>query len=285
LDGYDAIAMADAPTIEPPPVALTIAGSDSSGGAGIQADLKTFALQGIYGASAVTAITAQNTTGVQAAELLDPELVVRQIDAVADDLPIAAVKTGMLGSMEMIQAVAQALQRRGIGPLVVDPVMVAKSGDPLIDDEAVDAMKQQLFPLAAIVTPNRHEAARLVGWAEAPDTINRATEAARIICDRFGPGACVVKAIACDEDEPAQSVDVFCQGSSSQTLTGPLCSAHRTHGSGCTFSAAIAAELARGQSLAKALALAKRFVTRAIHEAPPLGHGTAPVNPLAWLVR
>ncbi len=277
--------MADAPAPQRPPVVLTIAGSDSCGGAGIQADLKTFALSGVYGASAITVVTAQNTTGVQAAELLDRQLVVRQIDSVAGDLPIAAVKTGMLGSVELIEAVAEAIERHGFATLVVDPVMVAKSGDPLIDDEAVEAMKRQLLPRATIVTPNRHEAARLVGWAEAPDTVNRATEAARIICDRFGAGACVVKAIASDGDEPIQSVDVLCHGQTSRTFTGPLCPAGRTHGSGCTFSAAIAAELARGQSLPKAVALAKRFITRAIHEAPPLGGGTAPVNPLAWLVR
>src|SRR5690554_6059895 len=175
------------------PITLTIAGSDTGGGAGIQADLKTFAMLGCFGTSALTAVTAQNTRGVQGVAMLDPSLVVRQIDSIAEDLRPSATKTGMLGSRACVQVVAGAIERHGLSPLVVDPVMIAKGGYSLVDDDAIDAIIQRLIPLATIVTPNRLEAARLVGF-DITDT-GGAAKAAEIICDRLGAGACVVKGV------------------------------------------------------------------------------------------
>ena len=262
-------------------VALTIAGSDSSGGAGIQADLKTFAALDCFGTSAITAITAQNTTGVKAASLLDPELVRQQIDAVASDMPIAGCKTGMLGSAAIIQAVADAIREHNLSP-VVDPVMVAKSDDPLIDDDAVATLADQLLPLAAVVTPNRREAAKLLDLTEPIRDEAQGRDAAAEICKRFGASACVVKGFRKVTADGDMSVDICFDGQQIRELTTPWHDTTHTHGSGCTFSAATAAALARGHTLAESLDIAKRFIFLAIEDELQLGHGVHPVNHLAW---
>ena len=261
----------------PPPVALTIAGSDSSGGAGIQADLKTFAAFRVFGASALTAVTAQNTVGVQAAVMLEPGLVARQIDSIADDLPIAATKSGMLGSAPVIDTVADAIERHRLLPFVLDPVMVAKSGDPLIDDAAVETLVRRLIPLAAVVTPNRHEAARLTGVT----VTDRATaeRAATKLCRDLGARACIIKTVR----EGDQSIDLFHDGRDLHAFAAPWRETNNTHGSGCAFSAAITAGLARGLPLKAAVEQTKRFIDTALKSDLALGRGTHPVNPLAWL--
>lgn len=264
-------------------VALTIAGSDSSGGAGLQADLKTFTVLGVYGASVVTAITAQNTLGVQDAQLLDASLIARQIDSVASDLPIGAMKTGMLGSVEIIDVVADGIERHGPGLVVVDPVMVAKSGDALIDDAAVSRMAERMLPLATLVTPNRHEAARLLGIATAVEHVDQAGAVAGQICDRFGCGACIVKGISRGNGESREIVDVLFDRETITEFPASWLKTNRTHGSGCTFSAAITAGLAWGQDLRGAITQARAFISRAIERAPGLGHGNPPVSPLAHL--
>jgi hydroxymethylpyrimidine/phosphomethylpyrimidine kinase len=267
------------------PVALTIAGSDSGGGAGIQADLKTFTMLGCYGATALTAVTAQNTRGVQAAALLEPTLIARQIDSVATDLSPAATKTGMLGSVDIVETVAATIRRHGLAPLVVDPVMVAKSGDSLIDDDAVDAIVRLLLPLADIVTPNRHEAARLAGFPV--ETVDDARRAAGVICDRFGARACVVKAVRREDADGPVSVDVFCPApghpDGCRLLPHPWHATGQanTHGSGCTFSAAVTAELAKGREMEAALEAAVRFIDAAMASPVRYGSGISPVDHLA----
>jgi hydroxymethylpyrimidine/phosphomethylpyrimidine kinase len=267
-----------------PTIALTIAGSDSSGGAGIQADLKTFTVLGVYGASVLTAITAQNTLGVQAAQLLDASLVARQIDSVASDLPIGAMKTGMLGSVEVIDVVADGIERHGLGPVVVDPVMVAKSGDGLIDDAAVTRMAERTLPLAALVTPNRHEAARLLGMVDSVDGVDQAGDVAGQICERFGCGACIVKGISRGNGDRREVVDVLFDKGAITKFPASWLNTNRTHGSGCTFSAAITAGLATGLSMMESIQQARSFIAQAIERAPLLGHGNPPVSPLAHLL-
>lgn len=268
-----------AATPTPAPVALTIAGSDSSGGAGIQADLKTFTVLGCYGASALTAVTAQNTEGVQAVQMLSVDLVERQIASVACDLPVAATKTGMLGSAAIIRAVADAARRHELFPLVVDPVMTAKSGDKLIDDEAVATLRDRLVPLATVVTPNRHEAARLCGFAV--ETVGDAARAAEMICVKLGAQASVVKGIRSAEAGRAVSIDAYCDGKQVHSLIHPWRETANTHGSGCTFAAAITAGLALGYDLPKALNLAKTCIDRALASEARWGHGKSPVDHLA----
>lgn len=257
-----------------PAVALSIAGSDSSGGAGVQADLKTFAAHDVYGASVITAVTAQNTVGVHAAEVLSPELIVAQIDAVCRDLPLAAAKTGMLATVEVIEAVADAIHGHALRPLVVDPVMIARSGDALIDDNAVAAVARRMLPLADLATPNRHEAARLLEMTRLPDDPDEAARAAEAICRRFGCKACIVKGALRD----ALIVDVLWSGEGVREFAAQWIQSNRTHGSGCAFSAAITANLARGLSLADAVAGARRFISAAIAQAPAIGRG----NPAVW---
>lgn len=266
-----------------PTIALTIAGSDSSGGAGVQADLKTFTVLGVYGASVLTAITAQNTLGVQAAELLDAKLIAGQIDSVASDLPIGATKTGMLGSDEIIDVVADGIERHRLGPVVVDPVMVAKSGDALIDDAAVSRLAERMLPLATLVTPNRHEAARLLGFGDSVNDVDQAGNVAGQICDRFGCGACIVKGISRGSGERREIVDVLFDKETITEFPASWVETNRTHGSGCTFSAAITAGLASGKALRVAIQEARVFISRAIERAPLLGHGNPPVSPLAHL--
>jgi hydroxymethylpyrimidine/phosphomethylpyrimidine kinase len=256
------------------PRALTIAGSDSGGGAGIQADLKTFAAFGVYGASAITAITAQNTIGVRAIHEVPASMVAAQIDAVLDDIGADAAKTGMLSSPEIIETVADRLRAHAVAALVVDPVMVAKSGDRLLREDAVRAMRDLLLPLAAVVTPNAPEATVLSGI----DVVDArsAREAARRIHD-LGPAMVVVKGGHLDGDT---SDDLVFDGRTFEVLSGRRIATRHTHGTGCTFSAAICACLARGLAPLEAAREARAYVQGAIEHAEPLGGGHGPVNHL-----
>jgi hydroxymethylpyrimidine/phosphomethylpyrimidine kinase len=251
--------------------ALTIAGSDSSGGAGIQADLKTFAALGVFGCSAITAVTAQNTLGVSAVAQLDPSMVVAQIDTVLADLEIHATKIGMLASEAIVSAVADAVRRHRLSNVVVDPVMVSKSGARLLDQDAVDAMRTRLFPLSTIVTPNVFEAEALTGKPIA----NRQDQcAAAIALMDLGPRAVLVKGGHLD----GPAVDVFHDGHQTVELEAERIDSPHTHGTGCTLSSAIAARLALGDDLPSAVRAAKAYVTRAIAQAPGLGHGHGPLQ-------
>jgi hydroxymethylpyrimidine/phosphomethylpyrimidine kinase len=253
------------------PQALTIAGSDSGGGAGIQADIKTMSALGVYAASAITAITAQNTVGVREAMELPPALVRAQIEAVLDDLDIAAAKTGMLSSAAIVEVVAGALAARRFAALVVDPVMVSKSGHRLLREDAVESLRRALLPLALVATPNLHEAALLVGGEIR--SLADMRDAARAIAE-MGPRAVVVKG---GHSAFALAVDVLFEGGEALELRpeGPVARVS-VHGTGCTFSAAIAARLARGDTVREAVAAAKRYVTEAIRNAPRVGRGHPP---------
>jgi hydroxymethylpyrimidine/phosphomethylpyrimidine kinase len=257
-----------------PPVALTIAGSDSCGGAGLQADLKTWAALGLYGCSVVTCVTAQSTTGVTGVTYLDADFIVKQLQTVVADLPVAALKIGMLGRVTIIHAVDQALTEMGLKPLVLDPVMVSKAGSALLEDEAVAAMTL-LMRHASMVTPNRFEAARLT--QKPCETLNGGKIAAQEIQSRFGCEAVVVKGFQQGEEV----VDVFYDGMRLIELRGPLGPTDATHGSGCTLSAAIAGYLARGEAPYDAALRAKTFTNAAILQAYRLGRGPAPVNQFA----
>jgi hydroxymethylpyrimidine/phosphomethylpyrimidine kinase len=253
-----------------PPVALSVAGSDPSGGAGIQADLKTFAAFRVYGAAVVTCVTAQNTCGVRATGELPVALVAAQIDAVLDDLDVRAVKTGMLGRAEIVEAVAAGLARLA-APLVVDPVMVATSGDELLDAAGRAALRGRLLPLARLVTPNLREAGILAG-REVRDLAGM-RDAARAIRD-LGARAVLVKGGHLAGD----ASDVLLDGDELHELAAPRLEAGPLHGTGCTLSAAIAARLARGATLLDAVRAAKEFVRAAIEHAPAVGHGARPLD-------
>lgn len=256
----------------PRAVALTIAGSDSSGGAGIQADLKTFQALGVYGASVVTAITAQNTRGVFGVQEITPDLIAQQIDAVLDDIGVDAMKTGMLSSAPIVSRVAERLRAAGVTALVVDPVMVAKSGDRLLREDAVRALIEHLLPLAAVVTPNIPEAEVLVGYTIASDA--DVQRAARDIVT-LGPKAVVVKG---GHRSGARATDVLFDGRQVHAFSAERVETPNTHGTGCTFSAAIAARLASGDDLVTAVGRAKHYLTQAIRQAPSIGHGHGPVG-------
>ncbi len=260
------------------PVALTIAGSDSGGGAGIQADLKTFAALGVHGTSAITAITAQNTLGVTDIVELAPALVAAQIEAVMSDIGAAAAKTGMLSSAEIIEAVVKAIAHFNIRNLVVDPVMVAKGGARLLRDDAVDALRRRLLPLAAVVTPNLPEAEVLLG--RPIRTLDERRQAARDLV-ALGARAAVVKGGHTDEK---LSIDHYFDGTDLVELQSPRIVTANTHGSGCVFSAAIAAELAKGGDSLAAVHIAKEFITGAIERSLEVGRGHGPVNPLFKMV-
>jgi hydroxymethylpyrimidine/phosphomethylpyrimidine kinase len=224
------------------PVALTIAGSDSSGGAGIQADLKTFTALGVYGASVLTALTAQNTRGVSGILSVPPDFVAQQIAAVADDLDIGATKTGMLNDRATVLAVAAAVRRHGLKPLVVDPVMVATSGDLLLEQDAIAALREELIPLADLLTPNLAEAARLLGQGHAKDEAEMGAQAQALL--RLGCKAVVVKG---GHGAGAEAVDVLAEADGTVTrLALPRIDTPHTHGTGCTFSAAVTAFAGRG---------------------------------------
>lgn len=255
------------------PRALTIAGSDSGGGAGIQADLKVFFAYGCHGMSAVTALTAQNTVGVTGIHEVPAAFVVEQIDAVAGDIGVDAAKTGMLASAEIVAAVAKSISSHGIPKLVVDPVFVSKHGNTLLTDDAIDALRFDLFPLAAIVTPNLHEAGLLLG--RDIDSLPAMEEAARALHD-LGPGAVLVKGGHLGRET---AVDVLFDGRSIRRIEGPRYDTEDTHGTGCALSAAICAGLAKGDELGAAVEEAKRFVSEAIRRSLRLGRGFGPVNP------
>jgi len=253
--------------------ALTIAGSDSGGGAGIQADLKTFAACGVYGTCAVTAVTAQNTLGVTAWEAVSTELVIAQIEAVGSDLPPAAVKTGMLATAAIVEAVAAAIKQLDLPNLVVDPVMIAKGGDRLLQADAVAAIRAELLTLAEVVTPNVPEAEVLSG--SSIRTLDDMRAAARRI-RALGPRVVVVKGGHLATGDLV--VDVVCTPEGEFDLTGPRFDTRHTHGTGCTFSAAIAAFLALGQPVGEALRSARAYLEGAIRHNPGLGAGHGPLN-------
>ncbi len=259
----------------PPPVALTIAGSDSSGGAGIQADLKTFHQWRVYGSTALTAVTAQNTMGVQEVHPLPRAIVAAQIDSVASDMFPKAVKTGMLADSGIVRTVAAALRRHRLDNYVLDPVMVATSGDRLLAPAAVEAVRDRLVPRAAIVTPNLPEAMILTGVRDR--SLDGMDEAARILV-AAGAGAAVVKGGHLEGDEVA---DIFWDGSSRRVFRSPRRLTRHTHGTGCTLSAAIAAGLAHGTPLEEAVAAAIAWVREAIAGAPGLGAGRGPIDHFA----
>ena len=256
---------------------MTIAGSDSGGGAGIQADLKTFAALGVYGSSAITAVTAQNTVGVRAIHDVPVDVIAAQIDAVLEDIGADAVKTGMLSSPEIIETVAGRLRAHGVTALVVDPVMVAKSGDRLLREDAIRALCELLLPLAAVVTPNAPEAGVLSG-VDVTD-VESAREAARRIA-ALGPRLVIVKGGHLEGDT---SDDLVFDGARFETLSGRRIATRHTHGTGCTFSAAIAAYLARGLAPLDAVREARVYLQGAIEHAEPLGSGHGPVNHL-WRI-
>lgn len=259
-------------------VALTIAGSDSGGGAGIQADLRAFAALGVHGMSAITALTAQNTTGVFGVVEMTPEFVAQQIDVVVTDLGVDATKTGMLSSQPIIEAVVAKVQEHGLRPLVVDPVMMAKSGDPLLRPDAIDALRKLLIPLATVVTPNLPEAEALAG--SPIDSLEGMREAARAI-HALGPRAVVVKGGHLVAD--ADAVDLLFEGDTFVELRAQRFETPHTHGTGCTFASAIAAGLAHGLALEPAVRQAKELITEAVRHSLPLGRGHGPANGMALL--
>ena len=255
--------------------ALTIAGSDSSGGAGIQADLKTFASHGVYGLSAITAVTAQNTLGVTAVGILSADLVTAQIEAVMSDLGADAAKTGMLGNAAIVEAVAAAVEDLQIPLLVVDPVMIAKSGDSLLDDEALGAMKSELLRKAFLVTPNIPEAETMAGMTiRSEDDCRKA--ARRIVA--LGARTVVIKG---GHLPTADIVDLLYDGHRFVEFRADRVPGTSTHGTGCTFAAAITARLALGDTLEDAIARAQGYIANAIRQAPGLGSGHGPMDHFA----
>jgi hydroxymethylpyrimidine/phosphomethylpyrimidine kinase len=254
-----------------PPVALTIAGSDPSGGAGIQADIKTFLAFRVYGAAVITSLTVQDTVGVRDRSDASPALVIAQLDAVQDDLPIGAAKTGLLGTRALVDALVERLRARPLPHLVVDPVLVATSGDTLTAGDTVAALRDRLLPLATLVTPNLAEAAALTG--RRVENVDGMRDAARALADR-GARAVLVKG----GHLAAAPRDVLLDGGTLHELDGVRVGVASTHGTGCTLSAAITAGLARGDDLPAAVQRAKRYVERALAAAPPLGRGSRPLD-------
>ena len=256
------------------PRALTIAGSDSGGGAGIQADLKVFFALGCHGTSAITALTAQNTVGVSGIHAVPADFVLAQIEAVATDIGVDAAKTGMLADREIVEAVACAIEKHDIRRLVIDPVFVSKHRDRLLAEDAVDALTKLLFPLAQVATPNLYEAAALAGRGDIA-TVAEMREAAKAL-HALGPRAVLVKGGHLGSDRP---VDLYYDGEGFVELEAPRFDTEDTHGTGCALSAAITAHLASGDDLQDAVAAAKRFITGAIDRGIRIGRGYGPVNP------
>ncbi len=258
-----------------PSRALTIAGSDSGGGAGIQADLKTFFALGVHGMSALTALTAQNTLGVDGVLEIPPEFVRRQIESVVSDIGVDAAKTGMLSSATLVEAVADAVKEFGMNTLVVDPVFVSKHGDTLLKESSVDALRTKLLPLATVITPNIPEAEGLLGRSIDPSEPDE--DAARDLVG-LGPRWALLKGGHLKSDD---AVDLLTNGEQMFRLTAPRTPTRHTHGTGCVLSAAITAGLATGLEVPDAARQAKKFVTRAIELHLEIGGGIGPVNP-AW---
>jgi len=258
-------------------IAVTIAGSDSSGGAGIQADLKTFSALGVYGASVIAALTAQNTRGVSAIHDVPPDFITAQIDAVFSDLAVDAVKVGMLSTPAAIEAVAEGLDRHGQANVVLDPVMVAATGARLLVPEAVETLKRRLFPRARLITPNLPEAAALLDAEVATSEAEMRAQANRLLA--LGAQAVLIKG---GHGSGAESVDLLVTPAGVARFAASRIATENTHGSGCTLSAAIAAGLAKGAALADAVGAAKDFISRAIAAADRLaiGSGHGPVHHL-----
>lgn len=264
---------APAKTVRDLPRALTIAGSDSGGGAGIQADLKVFFALGCHGMSALTALTAQNTVAVTGVSEVDPEFVIAQIEAVVSDIGVDAAKTGMLASPPIVEAVAKAVEAHDISSLVVDPVSVSKHRDQLLTDEAVDTLRTRLIPLALLITPNLFETGLLLGrTVERLDEMRRAAE--NLL--ELGPRAVLVKG---GHLPGAEAIDVFFDGDNMLELKAPHYETEDTHGTGCALSAAVTARLAHGDELIDAVRLGKDFISGAIQKGLRIGRGYGPVNP------
>ncbi len=255
------------------PVALTIAGSDSGGGAGIQADLRTFSFHEVHGTSALTCVTAQNTVGVMRVDALPPEAVIAQIEAVTSDIGVQAAKTGMLLNQAIIEAVAEHLQAQPIPQLVVDPVMVSRTGDTLIAEAAIASLTKKLLPLAAILTPNRYEAQILAGM-EITTLADMQTAAKRI--QALGPKAVIIKGGGFKGE--LRGVDVWYDGEQMEVLRVEPVDTDNTHGTGCTLSSAIAANLAKGIEPRAAVQQAKSYVTKALQHSLSIGKGQGPVG-------
>ena len=253
--------------------ALTIAGSDSGGGAGIQADLKTFTAFGVFGTSAITALTAQNTVGVQGISEVDPEFVKKQIQSVLDDIGTDAVKTGMLGSPGIVSAVADTMSEYNVKNIVVDPVMIAKSGDSLLSEEACKSVIEELIPLATVVTPNIHEAEAMLDMEI--NTIDHMKRAGAMIRD-MGCDWVVIKGGHMEQEKEA--TDVVYNGEEYFLLSEKRHNTKNSHGTGCTFSSAIAAGIAKGYPVLKAIQQAKKFISMAIKESFSIGAGHGPTN-------
>ena len=257
-------------------IATTIAGSDSGGGAGIQADLKTFSALGVYGASVITALTAQNTKGVSAIHNVPADFIGAQIDAVFSDLSVDAVKIGMLSQPAIIEAVATGLGRHGQTKIVFDPVMVAESGDPLLAEDAVSSLVKHLFPIASVITPNLHEAARLLETNVADTNEKMELQAKELI--ELGARAVVIKG---GHSKGADAADVLIdEDGSTHWFTAPFIGTKNTHGTGCSLSSAIAAEMAKGADMVSAVESAKKWLSTAISKADDLeiGNGAGPVH-------
>ncbi|MEM4741605.1 MAG: bifunctional hydroxymethylpyrimidine kinase/phosphomethylpyrimidine kinase [Ignisphaera sp.] len=258
--------------------ALTIAGSDSGGGAGIQADLKTFASLGVHGMSVITSITAQNTYEVRAVFDLPLHIIEAQFRAVVEDIGVDAAKTGMLSNADIVKLVSSLLKSYNI-PTVVDPVMIAKSGAPLLRSDAVDAVIRYLIPVATVVTPNRFEAERIVGMEI--KSVEDARKAAKYIVEELGAKAAIVKGGHIEGDK---SIDILYYNGKFKEFEADRINTKATHGTGCSFSAAIAAELAKGKTIEDAVKTAKEFITTAIRYGLNIGRGHGPVNPVAWVM-
>lgn len=257
------------------PIVLVIAGSDSGGGAGIQADLKSVHSQGAYAVTAITAITAQNTISVRHAEALATDLIRKQLDAIFEDFHLDAAKTGMLASRTIVELVASELGRHDVGRVVVDPVMISKHGRPLLAEDAVEAVKESLLPVAEVVTPNIHEAQRLCGFPIR--SLDEMEAAGRAILSK-GPKNVIVKGGHLENGQRA--TDVLVSAGGVHHLDGPRVSTMHTHGTGCTFASAVAARLARGESVLEASRKAKDFITQAIRSGLAQGRGIGPVDAL-----
>lgn len=261
------------------PQALTIAGSDSGGGAGIQADLKTFQMRKVFGTSAITAVTAQNTLGVFDIHSIPLKTIESQINTIADDFSISAFKIGMLGTVEVIECVANTLKDKNFGSLVLDPVMIAKGGAPLLQQNAITALKEKLIPLANVVTPNLPEAEALTGIQV---TDQQTAKQAATILQKLGAEVVVIKGGHTNESKSEICQDWVFTANDAFILESPRFNTPHTHGTGCTFSACITAELAKGKSIEQSISLAKQFISEAIRHPLNIGHGYGPTNHWAY---